>query len=346
MSYPGDVRHPPTGGKWLTQRGGGSSRGPLLAFIGVGAGVLVLMLVAQFVLLFIPPPVDPSLEGRPGAGTPQEAVQGYLDALAGGHADDALAFGADLPPDTTFLTDAVLAATHKKSPITGVTVQPAAEGDTSVKATYKIGGTAVSTSIPVVKLGQAWYVQNVTGSIDLTPLGSVPAKVAGVDTRGAFTIDVFPGSYTVASTDPAVSLSKATVVVKNPGDTKKAKPKVAISDKGVKKIQAAAKKKLDSCLKQKALAPRGCGFGITLAQGSSIKTSSIKWTVSTGNISAIKPTIASDGLPFSSAKTSLTLRFRANSTRANYYYDATIHIKKVSITVISQDNIVITFQQA
>ena len=324
-----------------------SSRGPLLAFISVGVGVLMLMLVTQFVLSRIPPPVDPSLGGREGAETPQKAVQGFLDALAGGHAQDALAFAADPPGNTTFLTDAVLKATQKNAPITGISVKPSSTENAdyvSVPVTYKIGGTAVSTSISVVNLSQSWYLSEVTGYINLKPLGLVPAKVAGVDTKDAVTIEVFPGSYALASTDPALSLGKAAVVVKEPGDTKEAKAKASISDKGVKKIQAAAKKKLNSCLKQKSLVPLGCGFGIAASKGNSIKASSIKWTVSSGKITTIKPTITSEGLPFASAKTSLTIKFHANATRANYYYEGTIRIKKVNFTVFNQDNIVVTFE--
>ena len=84
-----------------------------------------------------------------------EAVKSYLDALAAGQAAVALALGKDQPTDTTFLTDAVLADSLKRAPITAITVSPPDdEYDNSIEASYKLGDQQVNETFTVQKTGR------------------------------------------------------------------------------------------------------------------------------------------------------------------------------------------------
>jgi len=319
----------------------------LLTFIAVGCVVLVLMALTQFVLMFVAPAVPATLDGRTGGSTPQKAVQGYLEAVAGGHASAALEFAATLPANQAFLSDAVLKASHATAPITGITT-PSASGNsklTVVVAHYKIGSTAVSANVEVTKYGRAWYLESVTGTVDLSAIAaSVPVKVAGVSTGNAPSVDVFPGAYAVTSADAMVALPKTTAVVGKPGQSDLVKAKPALSATAVTKIRVAAKTKLAACLAQKTLTPRGCGYSIEAPTDGTIDTSTITWTQTGGDILAIKPALTSDGLPFASASTSVTLKFHADATRANYYYRGTVRLTKVDILVWDANDIVVTFE--
>ena len=143
-------------------------------FLVIGAIVLVLIIlgVGAAVLLnrndTARDPIYPTTSGPTSGGTAptggssapptvvnskaDEAVKSYLEALAAGQAAVALALGKEQPTDTTFLTDAVLADSLKRAPITAITVSPPDdEYDNSIEASYKLGDQQVNETFTVQK---------------------------------------------------------------------------------------------------------------------------------------------------------------------------------------------------
>ena len=164
----------PPGTQWWTCQGPGGPQQPYGAYnpggqppkkskavpIIIGAVVLALVVAAIGIGVAVSRGGDDPVAGggTGGGGTSSappaeakkasDAVKGYLDALAAGQAEAALAFGKDQPADKTFITDAVLADSVKRAPITDINVPEVADENAyQVSATYKIGGQAVNEEL-------------------------------------------------------------------------------------------------------------------------------------------------------------------------------------------------------
>ncbi len=245
----------------------------LFVLIGVGALALILAVVA----------VGVNLAGRsdsagggsgggtggggassaPAAATASDAVQGYLQAVAKGDAQAAVAYAVDpTSVKTTYMTPAVLAASAKLAPLTDIQVGTSDPDATTVPVTYRLGSTRVDTSYDVLKASDGtWKLIQVASILDLSAVqdDAVPMLVNGLRVKpGPFS--VLPGTYRITTgqrnfdygTDP-------TLVVRYPSDfpdSTRVAPRV--SSAGQKSALAAVKKSWSSCLDKHAQTPKGC----------------------------------------------------------------------------------------
>ena len=217
--------------------------------VAVGVTVVVAALAALGAIL------APTLghEQRPGwARTPADAVHGYLTAVAEGHAEDAIAYLAGPPADRTFLTDAVLARSHRLAPITDISVLKDKYFLSPVKARFRVGDVVQTETFDLVQNGTYWFITSLppvqlTDGLEPAAMLGVPLEIDGVPLgRGLSEASLFPGQYQVTSPHPFVRLDSQFTV---PTDTEVAlAPR--LNDEGRRRITEAAQTQLDSCLAQ------------------------------------------------------------------------------------------------
>lgn len=160
------------------------------------------------------------------AGSPEQAARGFLEAVAGGHAGDALAYLLHPPDATTLTTDAVLAKAVRDAPITHITANQRNDRSTIVDVTYRMSGKQVSDSYRMAKRDGSWFIDEKLPTIPSfanLPDG-VPITVNGVvvsygDARdqdypdfGDATL-VLPGLYRFGINNPLLGVDSAQFVV-------------------------------------------------------------------------------------------------------------------------------------
>ena len=281
-------------------------KGGARVFLIIGAIVLTLiMLGVGAAMLFTrdndtaSDPVNPPVTGAPPGGSappggtsapPQvvnskadEAVKSYLEALAAGQAGVALALGKDQPTDTTFLTDAVLADSLKRAPITAISVSPPDdEYDNSVEASYNLGDQQVNETFTVQKTGDNYLLYDIAQNVSVESIRSrtLPLLINGVSVQSD-EVYLFPGSYLLTSGNEYASYGNGALVVKHPGDYPNAyelRPK--LTKAGTDAFIDAAKAKLAACVKERKLRPAGCAFfNLREKQGQDIEEKTIKRTI-------------------------------------------------------------------
>jgi hypothetical protein len=304
--------HPPQPGQPGQPGGPGQpgqppqKKGGARVFLIIGAIVLTLIIlgVGAAVLLTrdndtVSDPVNPPGTGAPPGGSappggtsapPQvvnskadEAVKSYLEALAAGQAGVVLALGKDQPTDTTFLTDAVLADSLKRAPITAISVSPPDdEYDNSVEASYKLGDQQVNETFTVQKTGDNYLLYDIAQNVSVESIRSrtLPLLINGVAVQSD-EVYLFPGSYLLTSGNEYASYGNGALVVKHPGDYPNAyelRPK--LTKAGTDAFVDAAKAKLAACVKEPKLRPAGCAFfNLRERQGQDIDEKTIKRTI-------------------------------------------------------------------
>jgi hypothetical protein len=297
-------------------------------FIGLGAGVVVLVLIAVYALTRgtvsgTVPTVAPTIGTNTSAGGPPQsadaaaAVQGYLNAIATGDSATALAYAATPPDDAALLTDEMLAASNATAPISGIVVTPGSGTDhQDVQADYAIGDTPASATFGVSNVGGTWLLDDVAFALplDLSAAEDLELSLNGVPLPSTSPV-VFPGKYTVKTASGWYKLSGGTVTVDgNTASTGTSAVDLKLSSSGVSAIRKAAQAKLTACLKKKSLTPSGCGFGVFLPGNNKVRTSSIRWQVVSGSsaMKTLKPSLFGAGT--ATAKVSVKTRNDCYST--------------------------------
>jgi hypothetical protein len=255
---------PPAGGQ-PPKKGLGAG-----AIIGIVAGSLIVLGVIVAVIVLVSRlAAGPTAGGETGAETttPAGVVQGYLEALAASNAEAALSFVDEAPADSPFLTDEALAASNELGPITDIEVVEPADADfsTYVTATYSVGDVPVTTEFSVneYEAEGSWKMTAITADLEL---GS---RFAGLDMTlngqpvESDSVQVFPGTYELATTTPNFVVTGETVVtVREPfdypsfGDTN-----AGLSEEGVLVFRQAVKDAVATCIASKNFVA-GCGLDI------------------------------------------------------------------------------------
>jgi hypothetical protein len=225
---------------------------------------------------------------------PSDAVQAYLDALAAGQADTALALADTAPADKTFLTNEVLAASNKIAPLTEINVPEVTdEFAYQVAATYKIGDQAVSEDISVRKSGDGWKVRDVAADLRLGSLRNktLPMAINGVAVK-TDRIRLFPGAYQFSTGSRYISYGNGEpLLVQSPSDYPRGLSDLqpTLTEAGDKAFTAAVKDSLSSCLKSDQLANKGCPNNVTRVSGCTPKDGTIEWTANKDALDNLRP---------------------------------------------------------
>jgi TIR domain len=253
------------------------SRSKILVIIGAAALTVILIAVIAVVMATRgtpstspqgglstsgqpshPPPTSASETTR----RPSDAVASYLQALAAGDATAALSYTEDPAPQGPLLTDAVLAESRKRTPLTAIDVPAVGDKNAkSVSATYMLGSAAVNESFDVVKVANTWKLSRAVKDLDLSAIvdGPIPLQINGVKVTQA-SVAVLPGSYEFTTGQRYVSYgSRNVVLIKSPhakADTGSIQSQ--LTQTGEKAAVSAAKKSYNMCLNAHSLNPKNC----------------------------------------------------------------------------------------
>lgn len=217
----------------------------------------------------------------------------YLSALRDAKAATALDTAAERPRNASLLTDDTLRAARDKGGVGGIRVGEATIaqdrgrrviGDTgTVAAHYQVGGQTVDLALPVSRVGTAWKMTAVTSRVDLGAAGAPPRTVFGA-LPGSPTVDLFPGTYRIATSSTFVTLAEPDLVVSAP-DPLGAEAQhwsggsPGLSTQARTAITEAARDSLSGCLGQKSLTPAGCPIAITTGAAITVRPETITYTL-------------------------------------------------------------------
>lgn len=264
----------------------------------IGAGVLALVLIGTIIgIAVVRGGADPVAGGGTGGGggassappaeakKPSDAVQAYLEALAAGDAQTALAFASTQPVDTTFLTNEMLAASNKVAPISAINV-PVVDDEYAyrVSASYKLGSQSVNADFSVEKDGDAWKLRDVANDLDLSSRlnKTLPMLINGVQVESS-KISLFPGSYQFTTGSKNVDYGKSNVLaIESPSDYPRGLSKITptLTSAGEKAFTDAVEDSVKKCMKSKDLKNKNCPNTVTRIRGGSVtpKEGTFKWT--------------------------------------------------------------------
>jgi len=287
------------------------------------------------------------------AKTAQNAVRGYLEALAAGHAQDALSFASKTPTDTTYLTDEVLAASNANGGgLTNIVVQPADNPKSSyamVSASYNIGTQTVRTQYTATKNGNYYFLDNVVNDVGLygISMSGVDATLNGVPIT-TDSVTVFPGTYNLAINNSLLTLTPTSFTVTDPMDFAGSftDVKVELSADAPAKFAAAAKATLDACMAEKSL-QTSCGLWVNPPSVTTVIESSIAWTFRDGSSSddfaAATWEWWGDGLT-ATASVDIAISVDMDGANGHHYYNDYQSIYRANVDFTDPANLVVTFE--
>ncbi|SDE10307.1 hypothetical protein [Auraticoccus monumenti] len=273
---PGPYGQPPRPGQPVPGQGfspapgGGSGSGGRKTGLLIGAGVLALLLVVGVAVAVLTgrgegretaAPVEPQ---APSTSTPEQAVQGYLDALAGGRAEEALGYLYERPEDDDLLTDEVLAEAAEIAPITAITVTPPASPDAGeVTATYQVGEEQARYDFTVVgDEDRGFTIISGVVRASMSRVEGLDVLVNGVAPADPTSFSLFPGGYEVTTTQEYFTIEGGERVVTDPRSTESYFDVEPVLDKeGTKLFTTMVTEAADTCLSSNKL-KAGCGLDL------------------------------------------------------------------------------------
>ena len=214
-----------------------------------------------------PPPsatTAPSTAPPPAGTLASDAVLGYLRALAAGNADAALRYSAQPVNREATLSNAVLAESRRRAPVTGIRVTSVADPDaTQVQASYRLGSTPVNGVFEVVKISGGWKLRTVVNefNVGLVRQKSIPMKINGV-TVTSDRVRVLPGSYAFSTGTRYLSYgSRNVLLVRSPDDLVNVYGlRGGLTSSGRQKVKDVARQSFRACLRSDVAKPRNCPF--------------------------------------------------------------------------------------
>ncbi|MGV9712017.1 hypothetical protein ACWDTI_15300 [Gordonia sp. NPDC003424] len=240
-------------------------------------GVAAVLVLALVVILIVVTTRDKG----PG-GSPQAAVQTYLDGLAAGDAKKALSV-IRTPASATFLTDGVLKQQQNIAKITGINVR---EPDNNlgeyatVKATYVFGDRNADVDFTVKKSDGSWVIDNGAIAVDVENLRAPDPTLFGTDIGKETKVYVFPGPLVWGSKNANVEVTdkQAKDFPLGPTSSAYVSLDVGLSDKGKAAVSDAMNAYFDNCAgstQPRASTDRpGCGQSIIYPA----TPGSVRWT--------------------------------------------------------------------
>lgn len=229
-------------------------RSPKRLWLALAAGGAVIAVIAVVAVTV--------LNGHGSAGSPTDAVKGYLEALARGDAEAALSFSDDRPADTEFLTTDILKQQISKLPITDIQVkdQPA-PGDPKtriVHAAAKFGDQTSRVVITPKRRNGRWYLSSAVLKMHPTPNATASANTVTLFGKpvGDSVHYVFPGWLAVGSSNPYLEV-QATPQLLNGLDTDSVvlQTNISMSEAGTKAVNDALVAVFAKCEQSHELKP-------------------------------------------------------------------------------------------
>lgn len=265
----GQPGQPAPGQGFAPGGGSGSGRGRKIGLL-IGAGVLALLLVVGVAVAVLVSrdgardvtgtPADPADPAVPSTSTPEQAVQGYLEAVAGGRAEEALGYLYERPEDDALLTDEVLVKANEIAPVTAITVTPPASPDSSeVTASYQVGDEPARYDFTVIGDEDRGYtIASGVVRASMSRVDGLDVLVNGVAPADPTSFSLFPGGYEVTTTQEYFTIGGGERVVTDPLSTESyfdVTP--ALDGEGTKLFISMVTEAAEKCLASKEL-EAGC----------------------------------------------------------------------------------------
>jgi hypothetical protein len=201
---------------------------------------------------------------------PAAAAKTYLDDVASGNAQGAMEQADLTSGNGDLLTDGVLQAQQKESPMTAVQVVSTKTSDKSstVEVTYKVNGVAQSATLSLIQddtrsrwggLFHSWTVRDPFAQVTVSGSGG-PIQIGGRTVTAGTIYRVFPG--VVTATTPATQLLDADSdsQVVTIGSSTELSLNPDLRQNVINDVRAQMVTELTQCLKQDVLVPIGCPF--------------------------------------------------------------------------------------
>lgn len=236
------------------------NRKPL--FITAGATVAVLTVIAVVVAFLMSKGDDDGGSFNP-SGSPTEVAKSYMEALARGDAQAALALSATEPATTDLLTNDILKLQQEKMPITEVEIlgeerKPDADRRTStVKVAAKLGGERTEGELNMVVVDNEWKMSAAfvdATTIEVRGYGDEEADEAltvfGKPLPQSRHFYVFPGYLEMGSRTPYLNINELPPTTLDDATALKdttIKPKFSMTDAGLRAAQDALRGWMYKC---------------------------------------------------------------------------------------------------
>ncbi|MFJ2369104.1 hypothetical protein [Microbacterium sp. NPDC087665] len=243
---------------------------PTGALIGVIAGGIIAALVLAAVIIIPLANRGGGASGdssAPESSTPEEFVEGYLNAVAEGDADAAITYLDTSSYSTDLLTDEVLKSSLELGPIDDIEVGEATAGDYThviVPATFTIGGEEVTREF---EMYQSEYNGDITMYNGAARVANFGFGDIGLTVNGVEVPDdalVFPGTYELNTALEEFTIEGETTLVFADEKSEEAllylRPE--LSDAGVAAYRELVTTSLRECLAMKTLSTP-CGLDVT-----------------------------------------------------------------------------------
>jgi hypothetical protein len=287
------------------------SRKPLIVALCVAAAVVVVVLVIVVA-------VTSGGGGGAKAGSPSQAVKGYLEALARGDADKALSYSKDQPGSKDLLSDDILKKQIARWPITDIKIlndDGGAFSFASVHVSAKFGGQASDVTLRLTK-ADGWKLEHAATKIENdTAARSRNKALQTLTIFGHPTKDpayVFPGWVDFGTSNPNLAV-KATPPLLN-GLTLGSSSlytigaEFGLSGTGQQAITSAVSTAMAQCTNSTSLAPPNCPLRVsdyTLVDGTAQWGQADTSQVSVASVNEYEMTARIDGqvtVPFSAQR--------------------------------------------
>lgn len=229
--------------------------------------------------------------------TMEETARMFLVAVSESRAADALAMAAT-PQEGPYLTDAVLRVSMANAPISDIRVA-GVEGDV-VRLAHRLGDTDTTTSVRMVRHGEAWQVDRAAASVRVAPTPElIPVVVDGTEARStgarsdSATYDVllFPGEHTLATGSAWIDYTAPTFQVTDLTDAIGPDATAGPTSGAADAVHRALLDRLDECVASGELAPgHRCPWNLTGQEGQTVDPASVTLSV-TGEPQFQAPTL-------------------------------------------------------
>jgi len=225
----------------------------------------------------------------PGGGSAGDTVKGYLEALAKGDAEAALAYSDDQPASKEFLTDDVLKQQIAKWPITNIRILSDDDGTgglgmAQVHVAANFGEKTSDATIQVKKNNGRWRLDSAALKLQPSPGAASQAAARTLTLFGKpindNTVYVFPGWVEVGSTNPYLDVKAQPLLLDTLSSyTPWIQADFTLNDKGNKAVIDAITAAYASCQQSHQLAPPPpCPASISNSDGS-LTDGTVNWGV-------------------------------------------------------------------
>ncbi|MBF4572201.1 hypothetical protein ITJ64_06695 [Herbiconiux sp. VKM Ac-1786] len=286
----------------------GLGTGAILGIVGGGLLLVIIVIVVIAVVvsrLLVGGGGGSSSSGGSGGGetgTASDTVEAFFTALSDADAETALGMISQAPDDDTLLTDEVLAASNELAPITGFAIvdDTTENGYGDVTVSYSLGGTPVTAEYSVDDYDEdGWMITGGLSYLNVDRFDGLGVTVNGQEVTGG-ELQVFPGTYELATTLPNFTLSGTTTVAATEpfGSLDVSDIEPGLSEAALGQFRSLVQSAVDACIASTTLAA-GCGLDLpaTLDDGTQLTEGTISRSISadaTVTIQNMVPTLSYD----------------------------------------------------